>query len=138
MPPLTLNVILNKQETALFYLISFKVIIPCSWIFGVILNIPWILLENYSEELGACSGTWPAKWMIKAYSMTWFLLMGFLPVSLMAALYIRVVYALWFKRGEHSQQQVFFFHSFYSMDKNRLCHFCSRLMKSAHRHTYKL
>ena len=70
------------------------------------MNIPWILVVNYSKELRACTDFWPEKWMSKAYSMAVFLLESFFPVSLMAALYIRVVYTLWFKRGEPSQQQV--------------------------------
>ena len=65
-----------------------------------------VLFGNFSKELGACSEMWPVKGMSKVYSMTWFLLMAFFPVSLMAAVYIRVVYTLWFKRGEPTHQQV--------------------------------
>ena len=72
----------------------------------MLLNIPWVLLKNYSKELGACSGMWPAKWMSRAYSVIWFLLMGFFPAFLTAAVYIQVVYTLLFKRGKPSQQQV--------------------------------
>ena len=81
-------------------------IIPCSWIFGVLMYIPWFLALNFVKEMGECRDMWPAKWMGKAYSITWFLFGSFCPISLMAALYIRVVYTLWFKRGEASQQQV--------------------------------
>ena len=68
--------------------------------------IPWVLALNVVKDSGECSEVWPEKWMSKAYSMTWFLLGSFFPVSLMAALYIRVIYTLWFKHGEPSQQQV--------------------------------
>ena len=70
------------------------------------MNIPWFLALNFVKEMGECRDMWPAKWMGKAYSITWFLFGSFCPISLMAALYIRVVYTLWFKRGEASQQQV--------------------------------
>ena len=70
------------------------------------MNISWVLVENYSKELEDCTEMWPAKWMSKAHSVTWFLLMALFPVCLMVALYIRVVYTLWFKVEEPRQQQV--------------------------------
>lgn len=83
-----------------FYFLSLKVIISCSWIFGVILNIPEFLVRSFDKEVNFCTLTFPEEWMGKAYSWIWCVLLAFLPVSLMTALYSRVVYALWFKRTE--------------------------------------
>ena len=52
---------------------------------------------------------WPKPdWLPKAYSSTWFFVAGVIPIMIMTALYSRVVYSLWFKRGgnnlENAQQ----------------------------------
>ena len=48
--------------------------------------------------------------MGKTYTLIWFLLLAVFPVVLMAALYSRVVYTLWFYRPQHhafdNRQQV--------------------------------
>jgi len=77
-----------------------KVLILCSWVFGVILNIPGFLVKNFDEEARFCIRSYPKEWMGKAFTLTWFLVLGFLPVALMVALYVRVVYTLWFKGQE--------------------------------------
>ncbi|KAL9957299.1 hypothetical protein ACROYT_G038918 [Oculina patagonica] len=75
-----------------------KVIIPCSWMFGVLMNTPEFLVKNYDKEQDFCTQFWPDEWMGKAYGVAWWLVLGVFPVILMAALYSRVVYTLWFKR----------------------------------------
>ena len=47
-------------------------------------------------------GTWPARWMPKAYTLTWLALI-IISVSVMVGLYSRVVYTLWFKRDNNHQ-----------------------------------
>ena len=64
------------------------------------MNIPWFLHETFDEKKGVCTYRFPEKWMDVAYAWTWLLLMAILPVSLMLALYSRVVHALWFKGTE--------------------------------------
>lgn len=71
-----------------------KGIIPCSWIFGVIMNIPAFLFMRFDKD-NYCMMIWPERWMGKAYFLAWCLLLAFLPVALMAALYSRIVYSLW-------------------------------------------
>ncbi|CAH3132923.1 unnamed protein product [Porites lobata] len=84
---------------------SFRVIIPCSWIFGVVINIVGILCDNVNEEK-ACAHICPEEWMNRVYSSTWFLFVAFFPVCLMATLYARVVYALWFKSENSTENSV--------------------------------
>ena len=53
-----------------------------------------------------CVTSWPEKWMRKAYTLTWSVLV-LLSLALIAALYLKVVYTLWFKRdddGQHTHQ----------------------------------
>ena len=80
----------------------FQVIIPCSWIFGVVINIVGILCDTVNEEK-ACAHICPEERMDRVYSSTWFLFVAFFPVCLMANLYARVVYALWFKRENSAE-----------------------------------
>ena len=83
----------------------FQVIIPCSWIFGVVINIVGIMCDNVNEEK-ACAHICPEEWMNRLYSSTWFLFVAFFPVCLMATLYARVVYALWFKSENCTENSV--------------------------------
>lgn len=80
----------------------FQVIIPCSWIFGVVINIVGILCDKVNEEK-ACTHICAEEWMNRVYSSTWFLFVAFFPVCLMATLYARVVYALWFKHKNSTE-----------------------------------
>ena len=92
-----------------FSLISFQVIIPCSWIFGVVINIPGFVCANYVKAEQACAYVCPEEWIGQFYSSTWCLLVAFLPVCLMTSLYSRVVVTLWFKSAksdENSSQQL--------------------------------
>ena len=68
------------------------------------MSIPEFLVKNYdTEEEYFCSMVYPEEWMGTAYSWIWFLFSAFIPVSLMAVLYSRIVYALWFKRTESTE-----------------------------------
>ena len=91
----------NSQRHLKVHL-SFQVIIPCSWLFGVILETPAFILYKFDREQGVCIFPFPEEWMDQTYSLAWFLVIAFLPVSLMVALYSRIVYTLWFKRTSPS------------------------------------
>ncbi|KAL9957293.1 hypothetical protein ACROYT_G038909 [Oculina patagonica] len=80
-----------------------KVIIPSSWIFALIINIPEFLVLDFNNNIASCILAWPEEWMGKAYSMLVFLVFALLPILLMAALYSKVVYNLWFKRTEDTE-----------------------------------
>lgn len=81
----------------------FQVIIQVSWIFAIIINIPEFLSLDFNHNIASCILAWPEKWMGKAYSMLVFLVFALLPIPLMAALYSKVVYNLWFKRTEDNE-----------------------------------
>ena len=87
----------------LFSLISKQVIITCTWILGVIFNIPSFIYRRYNEKQKYCINTWPSVWVGKAYSLSW-LLLAVLSTSLMAVLYFRVAYTMWFKKEEHRRE----------------------------------
>lgn len=71
-----------------------------SWIFALILTIPMFLVMNVKGNF--CESFWPNKWMPMAFSWMWFVLV-LLSVALMAGLYAKVVYILWFKSDESDQ-----------------------------------
>ena len=89
--------------TPCFFFISKQVIITCTWILGVIFNIPSFIYRRYNEEQKYCINTWPSVWVGKAYSLSW-LLLAVLSTSLMAVLYFRVAYTMWFKKEEHRRE----------------------------------
>ncbi|XP_020605004.1 pyroglutamylated RFamide peptide receptor-like [Orbicella faveolata] len=78
-----------------------KVIIPCSWLFGLVINFPGFLVKNFDAKAAFCIRRYPEEWMAKTYTLIWFLLLAFFPVVIMAALYSRVVHTLWFHRPQH-------------------------------------
>lgn len=81
----------------------FQVIIPASWIFALIINIPEFLVLDFKKVIASCILAWTEEWMGKAYSMLCFLVFGLLPIPLMVALYSKVVYSLWFKRNDDNE-----------------------------------
>lgn len=70
------------------------------------MNTPEFLVKNYEKKQDFCTQTWPDEWMGKAYGVTWWLVLGVFPVLLMAALYSRVVYTLWFKRDGNNETNI--------------------------------
>ena len=86
------------------YTLQFQVIIPGSWVFALILNMPDFLvtdIEKIKNE-NICVNIWPKDWMAKAKSVTW-LVMVVVSLALMIVLYSRVVYNLWLKRNDDNE-----------------------------------
>lgn len=79
-----------------------KVIIPGSWIFAVIFNLPLFLVVEVKD--GYCKNSWVygQDWMPKAYDLLWSSLVA-VSVAMMAGLYSRIIYTLWLKRVEDNQ-----------------------------------
>ncbi|XP_020627707.1 pyroglutamylated RFamide peptide receptor-like [Orbicella faveolata] len=76
-----------------------KVIIPGSWIFSLVVNIPLFLALNVKDN--AC--VWmDEEWMPKAYFLYWSAIVV-VAMATMALLYSRIVYNLWFKRDPENQ-----------------------------------
>lgn len=51
----------------------FQVIIPASWIFGLIIYSPGFPTMKFDKNISSCILVWPEQWMGKAYSMLCFL-----------------------------------------------------------------
>ena len=86
-------------NSSLFYAFLYQVIIPGSWIFALIVQIPMSLASNVKDN--AC--VWINEgWLLK----TCFLLRSAFVVAamiLMAGLYCRIIYTLWFKSNPKNQ-----------------------------------
>lgn len=87
-----------------FNVFNFQVIIPVTWVFAVIFNLPLYVVKDVVKTVSgnSCVSLWPEGWMGKAYSVTW-LVVVFVSVAVMAILYSRVVHNLWFKRNDNNQ-----------------------------------
>jgi len=85
-----------------FCSLPFQVIIPGSWIFALIFNLPMFLFVQVKD--GYCKNSWVRgqDWMPKAYNILWSSLVA-VSVAMMAGLYWRIVYTLWLKRVEGDQ-----------------------------------
>ena len=68
----------------------------------MILNLPLFFIMQYDEDAHFCMEHWSNEWLSKAYSILWLFLAGIIPVMMMAALYSRVVYAMWLKDEENN------------------------------------
>ena len=81
--------------------LHFQVIIPGSWIFSLIFNVPLFLVVEVKG--GYCKNVWVngQDWMPKAYNLLWSS-MVVVAVAVMAGLYSRIVYILWLKRAEEN------------------------------------
>ena len=85
-------------------MLNLQVIVPVSWICGIILNLPPIIVKVVIETKSgnSCMSIFPDAWMGQAYSVAWFVGV-FIPLIVMIGLYSRVVYALWFKGNDGNQ-----------------------------------
>ena len=81
-----------------FYVSLFQVIIPGSWIFALIVNIPLFLVLNVKDN--AC--TLSEEWIQKVYILYWTAIV-IAAIVLMAGLYSRIVCTIWFKHGPDNQ-----------------------------------
>ena len=77
-------------------------VIPCSWIFSLLLNIPLFLVYEFDKKSNSCMDIWPEVWMSQAFTLTWEIV-AVLNMALMVVLYSRVVYTLWFKSNINNQ-----------------------------------
>ncbi|XP_078352666.1 pyroglutamylated RF-amide peptide receptor-like [Oculina patagonica] len=79
-----------------------KVIIPGSWIFSLLINMPLFLVVNVKGN--SCVNIWISgeDWMPKAYDLMWSGMI-IVCVLMMVVLYSRIVYTLWFKQQYDNQ-----------------------------------
>ena len=81
--------------------LPFQVIIPCTWIFALILNLPWFLFLDVQDNHCTNVPIYGQDWIPKAYHVLCLSLVA-VSVAMMAGLYSRIVYNLWLK-GEDNQ-----------------------------------
>lgn len=76
-----------------------KIVMISSWIFATFVTIPVFAMVIYKKDINFCSG--PEEWVDKLVALLW---CSFTMIcsALIAGLYSRVVYALWFKRQENN------------------------------------
>lgn len=79
-----------------------KFIIPTCWVFAFIWNFPLFLLLKYDEVIDFCYEDWPSSpvWYMNAYSLGWLIVIGIIPLTIMASLYSRVVINLWVRTSQ--------------------------------------
>lgn len=77
-----------------------KLIIPSCWIFSFLWNLPVFVLVKYDESIDFCYEDWPLGWYMNAYSLGWLIVIGVLPLTIMASLYSRVVFKLWVRPSQ--------------------------------------
>ena len=87
-----------------FSMSNVKVIIVCCWIFTTAFNLPLFFAIYYDKEKKFCLEAWPTPAYGKANSTVWLVVVGVIPAFLMASLYTRVVYDLWFKQMNGNTQ----------------------------------
>ena len=75
-------------------------IILGSWIFSLIVNIPLFLALSVKNN--ARCGWMNEEWIPKAYFLYWSAIVV-VAMAIMAGLYSRIVYTLWFKRDRDNQ-----------------------------------
>ncbi|XP_044175454.1 neuropeptide receptor 22-like [Acropora millepora] len=74
-----------------------KFIISGCWLTGCLWNAPLFVTVTFREDLGTCGERWPNTVLPVVYSLGWSVVAGIIPISIMAYLYSRVVYKLWFE-----------------------------------------
>ena len=78
-----------------------KIFVVVGWIFALLFSFPDFLhVKNYHADLRLCISDGPLDYAhisVKVHSLSWLILAGIVPVSIMVYLYSRVVRHLWFK-----------------------------------------
>ena len=67
-----------------------------SWIASLTWAIPGFLATTYIKEFKGCAHSFSKPTYAKLYTVGWSVVAGVIPISIMTALYSKVVYRLWF------------------------------------------
>lgn len=81
-----------------FSMSKVKILVISCWVFTTIFNSPLFFAIYYDKEQKFCLESWPSAAYGKANTTAWLVAVGIIPASIMASLYSRVVYDLWFKK----------------------------------------
>lgn len=79
---------LTKTKIAILALLS--------WFVSIIWAIPGFWATAYNKEMKGCAHSFSKPIFAKLYTVGWSVVAGVIPISIMGALYSRVVYRLWF------------------------------------------
>ena len=72
------------------------ILVFLSWILSIIWAIPGFWATTYIEEIQGCAHNFSKPIYAKLYTIGWSVVAGVIPISIMGALYFKVVYRLWF------------------------------------------
>lgn len=74
-----------------------------SWIVSIIWATPGFWATTYIKEINGCAHSFSKPIYAKLYTVGWSVVAGVIPISVMGALYFRVVYRLWFVNNEAAE-----------------------------------
>ena len=82
-----------------------KIFVPVCWVTSALLTIPVLYNGEFDERDMKCRRRWP-PWLSKLYYSYCFIFMGILPIGIMAGLYSKVLYRLWFQNSDPNNATV--------------------------------
>ena len=89
------------RQRSRFTLRRLKIFVVIGWIFALLFSFPdFLRVKNYHADLRLCISDGKLDYayiLVKVHSLSWLILAGIVPVSIMVYLYSRVVHHLWFK-----------------------------------------
>ena len=74
-----------------------------SWVVSIIWAIPGFWATTYIKEIKGCAHSFSKPIYAELYTVGWSVVAGVIPISIMGALYARVVYRLWFVNSDASE-----------------------------------
>lgn len=74
-----------------------------SWIVSIIWAIPGFWATTYIKEINRCAHSFSKPIYAKLYTVGWSVMAGVIPISIMGALYSRVVHRLWFVKNNAAE-----------------------------------
>ena len=74
-----------------------------SWTVSIIWAIPGFWATTYIKEIKGCAHSFSKPIYAKLYTVGWSVVAGVIPISIMGALYSRVVYQLWFVKNNTAE-----------------------------------
>lgn len=74
-----------------------------SWIVSIIWAIPGFWATTYIKEINGCAHSFSKPIYAKLYTVGWSVVAGVIPISIMGALYSRVVHRLWFVKNNAAE-----------------------------------
>ena len=74
-----------------------------SWIVSIIWATPGFWATTYIKEINGCAHSFSKPIYAKLYTVGWSVVAGVIPISIMGALYSRVVHRLWFVKNNAAE-----------------------------------